>query len=62
MTPLEIMMIAQGLLDLYLKLKPSIEAGITSGQIGVEQQLILKAKIDAIRSGEAFQGPQWKVE
>jgi hypothetical protein len=33
-----------------------------SGEVSAEDQAALKAKVDSIRDGTAFSGPEWQIE
>lgn len=50
--------LVNGLLGLVERLLPKLKGGT----ITVEEQEALMAKIDGIRSGLAFSGPEWKPE
>lgn len=44
------------------KLVPLISDLVSKKEVTSEQQAALLSRIDAIRSGPAFTGPEWKIE
>ena len=58
---MEYMAAAIASITLLEKLIPIIQSAVNNGEITAQQQAELKAKIDSIRSGAAFAGPEWKV-
>lgn len=49
-------------LALITALSPQIAALTKSGAISVEDQAALAAKLEALRSHEAFSGPEWQKD
>lgn len=60
MEPLEFIAMANAALSIYEKLSKIIAEKIAAGEISIDAQAQLQARIDAIRSGKAFEGPEWK--
>jgi len=58
--PLTMLAVADGLVGLLEKTMPTIAALVSTGEISVERQSNLIGRIDAIRSGVAFKGPEWE--
>jgi hypothetical protein len=55
-----IIAIISGAIQIVEAATPTIEALIKSGQISIEDQAKLKAKLDALRQAAAFSGPEWQ--
>lgn len=53
--------IVDGTLTMLERLFPLITQMVQSGEITVEQQAALKARVDALRTPESFQGPEWQA-
>lgn len=49
-------------LTLLEQFAPEIQAMVKRGEISVEQQAVVLARIDLIRSGKFFAQPQWQVQ
>jgi hypothetical protein len=62
MEPAAILAIIDGALLIIQKAVPAAQAMFSSGEISAQDQAALKAKIDSLRDGTAFSGPEWKVE
>ena len=61
MDPLTIITVTNGLIGLLETLVPKIGELVSKGEITPETQAALLARIQKLRSGEAFQGPEWAV-
>ena len=61
MDPITVLTLANGLIDLVETLAPKITELFNKGEITAEQQTALLKRIDGIRSGELFKGPEWQV-
>jgi len=57
---MEYMALAMAAIALLEKLVPMIQRAVDKGEVTVDEQAALKARIDAIRAGTAFTGPEWK--
>lgn len=60
MEALEFIAMANAALSIYEKLAKIIAEKVAAGEIPAEAQAEQLARIDAIRSGKAFEGPEWK--
>ena len=58
MDPVTILALANGATTLLEALAPAIQAAVASGQISVEAQQTLQARVAALPNG--FNGPEWK--
>jgi hypothetical protein len=62
MEPAAIIAIIDGALLIIQKAVPAAQKMFQSGEVSAEDQAALKAKVDSIRDGTAFSGPEWQVE
>lgn len=56
-----IIAIIQGATQILQVLEPEILAALQKGELSVEHQAIMKAALNAIRSPDAFVGPEFEV-
>lgn len=59
MDPATIILITNAALALLDEYLPKVKEMLDSGDITPEQQAALKARIAALRSHDAFAGPEW---
>lgn len=59
MDPITILAIISGAQQIIKVAVPEVERLLASGEVSVEDQAKLKAAIDSIRDGSAFQGSEW---
>jgi len=62
MNPAQIILLANSLLSAVEVLIPKISELTKSGEITTDQQNQLLSRIEAIRNGSAFDGPEWKTD
>lgn len=48
-------------LSLLEQFAPELRAAVTRGEISIEQQTVVLARIELIRSGRFFDQPQWAI-
>jgi hypothetical protein len=58
----EILILLNAGLMLVEQYGPKLTELLQSGDVTTEQQAALKARINALRDGSAFQGPEWSRE
>lgn len=61
MNPILVLGTVNGLLNLLDQLLPVVREQVAKGEISVEQQTALLARIELYRSGKFFDQPQWQV-
>jgi hypothetical protein len=59
MDPITILAIISGAQQILKVAVPEVQKLLASGDVSVEDQAKLKAAIDGIRDGSAFQGSEW---
>lgn len=62
MNPVTLIAVLDFALGLIEKLTPEIVAMTKRGEITTDQQKELMRRVAAIRTGEAFSGPEWEVK
>lgn len=61
MDPASTIVIANGAMLILETVLPLIKDALSKGEITIEQQAALKARIDALRDKSAFVGPEWEA-
>lgn len=62
MTAVAILAIADAAMAILEKAIPAIQAMFKKGEIPPEEQQRIRDRYNAIKSGAAFEGPEWQLE
>ena len=60
MNPALIFALFDGFLSLVEKLAPTVLQLVQRGDITIEQQALLRARIQSLQAGDLFSGPEWQ--
>lgn len=61
MNPVLILGGVNAALTLLEQFAPALQAAVAKGEISAEQQTVVLARMDLIRSGKFFDQPHWQV-